>query len=472
MPVSLMSRINLILNTDSYKLGHFLQYPPGTRAVSGYVTTRGASLRPEVVFFGLQMFLKEYLSQPITQADIDEAQELAALHGQPFDQAGWHYILSAHGGFLPLRIEALPEGSFLHRGVPMVQVVNTDPACFWLPSYIETALLRAVWYPSTVASSLRHVKQTLKPFLDKSCDDPAGVIGSRLFEYGARGAASLEQAGLGGVANLLHFDHTDTLEAVLYARRYYGAEMAGLSIPASEHTTMIAWGQDQEVQSFANMIDRFGDYPAYSVVSDSYDIHNAVSEIWGKTLQQKVRSKPGRLIVRPDSGDPIDVPVQTVAQLAYQFGTRLNAKGYKVLDDKVRVLQADGVSLRDITMILGRLEAMGFSAENISFGIGASQLQKVSRSTYSFTMKCSAIMDGQERWRPISRRPVTMQERMPEPGRRAVVVEGDEFASIALEDLGRRTNHLQPVWENGRLLKEWSFDDIKAKARTPHRMDM
>ncbi|WP_429944036.1 nicotinamide phosphoribosyltransferase domain-containing protein [Agrobacterium vitis] len=106
-----MSRINPILNTDSYKLGHFLQYPPGTRAVSGYVTTRGASLRPEVVFFGLQMFLKEYLSQPITQADIDEAQELAALHGQPFDQAGWHYILSAHGGFLPLRIEALPEAA-------------------------------------------------------------------------------------------------------------------------------------------------------------------------------------------------------------------------------------------------------------------------------------------------------------------------------------------------------------------------
>lgn len=222
-----MSRTNPILNADSYKLGHFLQYPPATKALSGYITTRGASMRPEVVFFGLQVFLKEYLSQPVTAIDIAEAEELAALHGQPFDRAGWQHILNAHGGFLPLRIEALPEGVFVHRGVPMVQVVNTDPACFWLTSYIETALLRAIWYPSTVASSLRQVKQTLMPYLKTSCDDPDGIISTRLYDYGARGATSLEQAGLGGLATLLHFDNTDTLEAIVYARRYYGAKMAG-----------------------------------------------------------------------------------------------------------------------------------------------------------------------------------------------------------------------------------------------------
>lgn len=467
-----MSRINPILNTDSYKLGHFLQYPPTTQAISGYITTRGASIRPEVVFFGLQMFLKEYLSQPVTAIDIAEAQELAILHGQPFDRAGWQHILNAHGGFLPLRIEALPEGSLLHRGVPMVQVVNTDPACFWLTSYIETALLRAVWYPSAVASSLRQVKQTLMPYLKTSCDDPDGIVATRLSDYGARGAASLEQAGLGGLATLLHFDNTDTLEAIVYARRYYGAKMAGFSVPASEHTTMIAWRQSEEEQSFANMVDQFGEYPCYSVVSDSYDIHNAVSELWGKTLQQKVRAKPGMLIVRPDSGDPIDVPVQTVVQLAYHFGTRLNRKGYKVLDDKVRVLQADGVSLRDITMILGRLEGLGFSAENITFGIGASQLQKINRSTYSFTMKCSALMGQDGRWRDISRRPVGMHDRLPEAGRRAVVLESGEFVSVRLEELGRRENHLQPVWENGVLLQECGFDDVRQRVRLKHRLDL
>ncbi|MDQ0455529.1 nicotinamide phosphoribosyltransferase [Rhizobium paknamense] len=462
--------MNPILNTDSYKLGHFLQYPPGVQAVSTYVTTRGSSVMPEIVFFGLQMFLKAYLAQAVTAADIEEAEEVAHLHGQPFDRQGWTHILTKHGGHMPVRIEALPEGMVVRRGIPLVQVTNTDPACFWLPGHLETALLRAVWYPSTVASSLRHIRRTLMPFLEKSCDDPETLMPTRLSEYGARGATSLEQAGLGGAANLLLFENTDTLAAVLHARRYYGAKMAGFSVPASEHTTMTAWGQEREAQAFAHMVDQFGDYPAYSVVSDSYDIHNAVSELWGKLLQARVRGKPGLLIVRPDSGDPIDTPVQVVAQLAYHFGTRLNGKGFKVLDDKVRVLQADGVSLRDITMILGRLEGMGFSAENISFGVGASQLQKVSRDTFSFTMKSTAIQDGDGRWRDMSRRPVTMHEKLPDLGRRAVIEEEGELTSIRLEELGGRVNHLSPVWENGTLLKDWTFEEVRQRARARHRL--
>ena len=147
-----MNQQNLILNTDSYKLGHFLQYPDGVRAVSGYVTTRGHSYKPEVMFFGLQMFLKEYLGKPITTTDIDEAEEVATLNGQPFDRAGWVHILKVHGGYLPLRIEALPEGLAVRRDVPLVQISNTDPHLPWLTSYMETALLRAVWYPSTVTT--------------------------------------------------------------------------------------------------------------------------------------------------------------------------------------------------------------------------------------------------------------------------------------------------------------------------------
>ncbi|MCM2291670.1 nicotinate phosphoribosyltransferase [Allorhizobium sp. BGMRC 0089] len=467
-----MRAYNPILNTDSYKLGQFLQYPPQTQKVSGTIVTRDTSMRPEIVFFGLQMFLKAFLSEPVTQDHIDEAEELADLHGQPFDRAGWEHIVAAHGGLFPLRIEALPEGSFIHRGVPMVQIVNTDPACYWLPAYLETALLRAVWYPTTVASHLRHVKQTLLPFLKATCDDPETVLPTRLAEYGARGATSLEQAALGGVASLLHFDNSDTLEALSYARRYYGASMAGFSFPANDYTTVTAWSQDNEEEAYGRMIDQFGDYQAISVVSDSYDLDQAIATLWAGSLRERLRSMPALLVLRADSGDPIDRPVQAVAQLAYHFGTRLNGKGFKVLDDKVRVLQADGVSLRDMTMILGRLEGMGFSAENIAFGIGASQVHKVSRSTYGFTMKFGAIQGEDGRWRDMSRRPVLMQERLPEPGLRAVVAEGEELMPARLDELGGRKNHLVPVWENGRLLVDWSFDEIRARARAPHRLDV
>ncbi len=229
--------LNAILNTDSYKLGHYLQYPADTHAISALITTRGNSFRPEVMFFGLQMFLKEYLSKPISAADIDEAEEVAGLHGQPFDRAGWTHILNAHGGYLPLRIEALPEGIAIRRGVPVVQIVNTDPQVPWLTSHIEPALLRAIWYPSTVATTAWRLRLAIQPYLDRTADDIEGLQRNRISDFGARGTSSLEQAALGGVAHLVHFDSSDSLPGILHARRYYGAQMAGKSIPASEHST-------------------------------------------------------------------------------------------------------------------------------------------------------------------------------------------------------------------------------------------
>lgn len=459
--------MNPILNTDSYKLGHFLQYPPGTRAISAFVTTRGNSFRPEVMFFGLQMFLKAYLGRKVTQADIDEAEDVAALHGQPFDRQGWTHILNAHGGYLPLRIEALPEGTAIRRGVPVAQVVNTDPQLPWLTSYIETALLRAIWYPSTVATAAWRLKQAIQPFLDRTCDDPRGLMPKILSDYGARSTSSLEQAALGGVAHLVHFESSDSLPAILQARRYYGASMAARSVPASEHTTITAWGANREAEAYTNMVEKFAAFGAYSVVSDSYDLHNAVTEIWGKQLQTKVRASGATLIVRPDSGDPIDTPVQVVAQLAYAYGTRLNTKGFKVIDANIRVMQSDGVSLQDIQMILGRLEGMGFSSENILFGMGSGLLQKINRNTLSFTMRASALQDETGNWKEIGRRSPNMRDKQPEGGRRAVVSDGRDMLGIHLEDIGARENLLQPVWQNGELLKDWSFDEIRTIAAMP-----
>lgn len=459
-----MNLTNLILNTDSYKLSHYLQYPPETHAISSYIEARGHSDRAEVLFFGLQMFLKEYLSRPVTMRDIDEAEGIVTAHGLPFNREGWTHIVQRHGGYLPLLIEALPEGTLVRRGVPVAQVVNTDPACFWLTSYIETALLRAIWYPSTVASNSRKVKQVIQPILEKTCDDPAAVLPFRLHDFGARGTTSFEQAGIGGAAHLVNFMGTDTVTGVLYARRYYGADMAGFSIPASEHSTMTSWGQDRETDAYGNMIDRFGGKGLYAVVSDSYDINNAVSEIWGKQLKDRVQAAGGTLVVRPDSGDPVETPVQVVRQLAYAFGTHLNGKGYKVLDDSVRVIQGDGISSADIGLILGRLEAFGFSAENIAFGMGAGLLQRVNRDTYSFAMKANARQDAAGAWHDVYKRPATMNLKASKAGRQAVVENYIGLEAARVDQLAGRQNLLQPVWRDGRLLVDWSFDEVRARA--------
>jgi nicotinamide phosphoribosyltransferase len=460
-----MNLTNLILNTDSYKFSHFLQYPPGTRGISAYIETRGHPDQADVLFFGLQMFLKETLGKPVTRTDVDEAEAIVRAHGLPFNRAGWMRIVEHFGGYLPLEIQALPEGTLLRRGVPMVQVVNTDPDSFWLTSYIETALLRAVWYPSSVAGYARKIKQIIRPIVEKTCDDPEGVLPFRLHDFGARGVGALEQAGIGGAAHLVNFMGTDTVTGVLYARRYYGADMAGFSIPASEHSTMTAWGVDREAEAYSNMIDRFAGGGMFAVVSDSYDINYAVSEIWGEQLREKVRASGGTVVIRPDSGDPIETPVHVVKQLDYHFGSALNGKGYKVLDKSVRVIQGDGISNADISQILGRLEAFGFSAENIAFGMGGGLLQKVNRDTYSFAMKTNARLDETGKWHDVFKRPATMNVKASKAGRQAVVNGLGGLEAARLDELKDRHNHLETVWKNGDLLREWSFEEIRARAK-------
>ena len=162
-------RKNLILNTDSYKASHFLQYPPGTTHVSSYIETRGGDYE-KAIFFGLQMFIKEYLDKPITYDDISEAKVVMEAHGVPFNEEGWKYIVQNHNGYLPIEIQAVPEGTPVSMRNALVQVVNTDPECAWLTSYVETALLRAIWYPTTVATVSYSCKQTIARYLEMTAD--------------------------------------------------------------------------------------------------------------------------------------------------------------------------------------------------------------------------------------------------------------------------------------------------------------
>ncbi|WP_419907203.1 nicotinate phosphoribosyltransferase [Hoeflea sp.] len=457
--------MNMILNTDSYKYSHFAQYPPETAAISAYIESRPGGRHDHVLFFGLQMFLKEYLTRRITRNDIDEADELVTAHGLPFNREGWELLVERHGGSLPLSIEALPEGAVVPVGTPLVQIRNTDPDFFWLPTFIETALLRAVWYPSTVATVSFHVRRIITEALERSCDDYTDVLPFRLHDFGARGATSLEQAGLGGVAHLVSFMGTDTVSGLVFARKYYSEPMAGFSIPAAEHSTMTAWGEEREAEAYENMIESFGgDGKMVAVVSDSYDLYRAVSEIWGKELRSKVEQMGGTLVVRPDSGDPAVVPIDTVDMLGAIFGYSTNAKGFKVLNPAVRVIQGDGVTPDTIKIILDRLMGRGWSAENIAFGMGAGLLQKVNRDTLRFAMKANARLDTAGNWTGIHKDPKTDPGKASKRYRQAVIMEDGTPVAVPLKELGGRDNLMQTVWEDGALLKDWTFAEIRQRA--------
>lgn len=453
---------NLILATDSYKLSHFLQYPPGTTRISSYIEARSNGAYDKALFFGLQGFLKAYLADSdITFNNINEAELFATAHGLPFNRDGWERIRCEHDGILPIRIEAVREGSYLPIGTPLVQIVNTDPELPWLTSYVETMLLRAVWYPTTVATRSKSIRDLIADYLNKTCDDPASVLPFRLHDFGARGVSSSESASIGGAAHLVNFMGSDTIEGILYARQYYGEPMAGFSIPAAEHSTITAWGPEREATAYANMLDKFGaPGKLVAVVSDSYDIYRAVKEIWGRALKTQVLDMGGTLVVRPDSG-PMSTPVEVVKMLAEAFGSTRNKKGYRVLHPSVRVIQGDGVQFSSINMILHELERDGYSAENIAFGMGGQLLQALDRDTLGFAMKANAVeIDGT--WRDVYKSPKTDTGKKSKRGRLAVLEGGK---TIALEHLGDANNNLlQPVWENGVLLREQSFADIRAEA--------
>lgn len=457
--------LNPVLNTDSYKASHFAQYPQGTQQVFSYVEARGGPY-PEALFFGLQAILKEEFARPVTREDIEEAGEILPAHGLPFHRAGWELLLDRHGGHLPLEIRAQAEGTIAPVHLPMMTVVNTDPDFHWLTSYVETALLR-VWYPVTVATISFGVRRIIREALIKTADVPDAELPFKLHDFGARGVSSRTSAALGGMAHLVNFKGSDTLGAIMAARHLYGEPVAGFSIPAAEHSTITSWGRDHEVDAYANMVAQFGKPGGiYAVVSDSYDLYNAVEHLWGEALRQKVIDAGATLVVRPDSGDPVEVVSKTLHLLAERFGTTLNGKGYRVLNT-VRVIQGDGVNPVSIRAILDRMTAEGFSASNIAFGMGGALLQKCDRDTLAFAYKASAAkVNGA--WRDVYKDPVTDSGKRSKRGLLGLVRDSAGYRSVAVRDgdyapIEGGANLLQPVWRNGELLRDETFAAIRER---------
>lgn len=461
---------SILLSSDSYKHSHFLQYPFGTEAISSYVEARVGKEGTDQItlFLGIQAFIRQYLSEPITYSDIEEAKCLLEDHGLPFNEAGWRQVVSKHGGFLPIEIQALPEGTLVKRGTPLVQVRNTDPELPWLTSFVETALLRSIWYPSSVATLSFLAKAIIYDGLLRSSDDPEAGLPFKLHDFGARGVSSSESAALGGLAHLVNFQGTDTLEAIQAVFALYPGpqDMPGFSIPASEHSTMTSWGEAGESAAYGNMMDRFGG-GLFSIVSDSYDLWFALQTIYGVTLKEKIENLEGKLIVRPDSGDPVETPLRVMRELWEAFGGTVNSKGYKVLHPKVGVIQGDGMSGPTIGALVSRMLIEGWSVDNIAFGMGGGLLQAHTRDDMRFAMKANAINFG-DGWVDVQKRPATDPTKASKAGRQIVwrnaageICHGrDEAGVMGVSD----TVLLRTVYKDGEAFFEETFDQVRARA--------
>ena len=372
--------------------------------------------------------MKRYLCGPVvTREVIDAAKAVLDNHMGPghFNADGWEHILREHGGKLPISIKAVPEGTVVPTKNVLFTMVNTDPKCYWLTNYLETLLVE-VWYPMTVATNSREQKKLLHAALERTggSTEPS-QINFMLHDFGYRGVSSVESAAIGGAGHLVNFWGTDTMAALLCVRHYYGGAtvplpVAGFSIPAAEHSTITSWGREGELDAFKNMLTQYPE-GLVAVVSDSYNVFEACEKYWGGELREMIKRRGangGRLVVRPDSGDPPVIVPQLLDILGKAFAEDVTrtSTGHRVLPPYIRMIQGDGISYESLGAILDAMGKAGWAAENLAFGSGGALLQKLNRDTQKCAFKCSEIVAGGAT-RPVYKDPITDKGKQSKKGK-------------------------------------------------------
>lgn len=460
-------RSNTCLQTDSYKISQWKQRPPGITKLSSYLESRGGKFA-ECGFFGLQPILEEMEGEIFDESSIKHAGWFTEQHFRRkdvFNWDGWRNLLKKHKGTLPLRICSVPEGTTMPVRNVMLTIENTDDEFAWLPQHYETKLMK-VWYPSTVFTLSREVKKICREWLLKTGCSLDGLE-YMLHDFGYRGVSSEQSAGIGGAAHLMNFLGTDNIAGILHLQEHYGKgnKMYGFTLPAMEHSSVTPWGRDREVDAFRNMLEQFPTGAA-AVVVDSYDMENAVANILGEQLRDMILKREGLLVVRPDSGDPVQIVSKVLNILGEKLGFHTNQSGFRVLCPKIRVIQGDGINYRSVGSIFSRMRDYGWAAENICFGMGAALLQQMDRDTQEMALKCSWIEIngvGRDVWKEPKTDPLKNSKR----GRIGLRHSVDEFGQAGWATTPEKypgVEQLVVPFENGKLLRRYTVEEIRTRA--------
>lgn len=455
---------NICDDMDSYKATHWDQYPKKTETVYSYLESRLDNKDAYTLFYGLQIALMEYFNGVVvTQEKIDEAeQNTIEEFGHPyFNKVGWEYILNEHGGKLPLLIKAVPEGLIVPSRNVLMTIENTDPNAYWLTNYVETIMLQ-VWNGITVATNSHKLRELIDKYARIS---GTHVTPYHIHDFGFRGVSSLQSAGIAGSAHLVNFMGTDTRIARRYAKAFYNAkaDVSG-SVKATEHSVVTMYGRENELSAYEAIIDSTPDDAIVSIVSDSYNHWNALENYFGKALKDKILARAGKVVVRPDSGNPIDVSDRTLQQLEKSFGVTTNELGYKKLNPHVGMIYGDRITYAVIKDVLDRVVVRRkYSTDNIIFGMGKELEQAVNRDTYKFAFKASAgKVDGE--WRDVYKKPITDVTKVSKAGRMKLIIDSDSgnYKTVSIDADG--DDIMKVVFENGKIKKKYTFDEIRKRA--------
>jgi nicotinamide phosphoribosyltransferase len=492
---------NAITLIDGYKLDHRRQYPEGTQFVYSNWTPRGSRIDgvKHVVNIGLQYFLQEYLMNQFNNWFLRDVEEVVEAYNKrtlgylgPNDIGDQHIRELHELGYLPLEFKSLPEGALVPLRVPMFTVENTHPDFFWLVNYIETLMSNVLWMPMTSAT----IAKRMRGLLEKAAYDtgsPVEFVDWQGHDFSFRGMAGVEAACLSGMGHLTQFTGTDTIPAIDLIEDHYGLGLPddyliGGSVAATEHSVMCVGGKDDEQETYERLINL---YPSgiLSVVSDTWDLWKVITETL-PALKDKIMARDGKLVIRPDSGDPADIlcglntksgkvgPVigysdaeaKGVVELLWEiFGGTETDTGHKLLDSHIGVIYGDSINYERAKDILDRLAAKGFASANVVFGMGSYGYQYQTRDTFGFAMKATnVIINGVET--PIFKAPVTDSGvKKSLTGRIAVLRDlagsREYYAVENASDWALKESELKTVWKDGRFVKRFDFDEVRQNAR-------
>jgi len=488
--------MNPLLLTDGYKTSHNSMYPEGTTLVYSNFTPRSNKYAPkgcdQVVSFGQQLIMKQihesfqrdFFDRPMDEVCNEIKEELSLYLNTDYDVT--HFKELHKLGYLPINVKALPEGSLVPIKVPVLTIYNTHPEFYWLTNYLETLISNLLWKPITSATIAFQYKRVLTEWAEKTNPEAVDFVQWQGHDFSMRGMDSIDAVVSSGLGHLTSFLGTDSLPTIHGARKYYGAKgfVAG-SVPATEHSVMCAGGKEDEIETFRRLLKT---YPTgiLSVVSDTWDLWKVCTEHI-VTLKEEIMNRDGKLVIRPDSGDPVDIlcgmdefpqfktseerkvltsEEKGVIELLWDvFGGTVNEQGYKVLDPHIGAIYGDSITIDRANEICKRLESKGFASTNVVLGVGSFTYQYNTRDTFGFAMKATYVeVNGVGR--EIFKDPITDDGTKKSATGLLCVTLTEEKEIYLVDKVNWETENsglLELIYEDGNFYNETTLEEIRGR---------
>lgn len=488
-----MFKPNSLFYTDGYKIGHRKMLAPGTNFLYGTWIPRSTKHAPKginkVVSFGQQLvvkwlhdeFTENFFALPKEEA-MKFGEDMSMYLGMQYDAS--HFAALHDLGFLPIKVKALPEGIETPTNVPHMTFINTVGGFAWLTLFLETIVSSLAWKPSTSATIALRYKRNLVEWVMKTDPANAWLIPFLAHDFSARGLSPWDMLS-SGLGHATSFRGSDSIIVIPGSRYFYNEpanEVAINSVNASEHsvstTCIFTMGESQMLKYF---MDQFPT-GILSVVSDTFDLWKLITEYLPENKEQ-IMSRDGKLVIRPDSGDPVDIicgintkndpdnryghlagtpAYKGVIELLWDiFGGSVNEQGYKVLDPHIGAIYGDSITVERQVQIYERLAAKGFATTNIVLGVGSFTYQMNTRDTLGFAAK-GAWFQTMEAGYDIYKDPVTDDGTKKSLRGLIAVTEDFEVLTQCTKEQ-EESGILHTIYENGNFHNQTSLTEIRQK---------